>query len=67
MDDTQMGVLELSAYWRTAASYARGAAEQLRLLQCAEQLDRAYHNDHHDAEWRPGCKFCDAERREQGS
>lgn len=64
MPSDQMGVLELAAAWRSAADKIyRGTIQASTLHACADQLERAIHNDDHDAEFKPGCKYCAAERR----
>jgi hypothetical protein len=62
-----MDITMLARKWRAEAEQAGrppgqwpGAPDVLNT--CADELELAYHQDRHDAEFHSGCRFCDWER-----
>lgn len=56
---------ELIFQWRQEALNAKDVRPTyaMALNRCARELERAIHDDKHDAEWRDGCPHCEKERK----
>ena len=51
----------LADKWRGLVKFKDVAKGEV-LTRCADELELAYHQDRHDAEFYPDCRFCDWER-----
>ncbi len=60
-----MDISRLAAQWRRDAAHQRSVQLAELLERCAEELELAYHQDRHDAEFYDGCRFCDWELEHQ--
>ena len=65
-----MDITRLPAWWRRQADQQSHVSSndvdiRVTLRQCADELELAYHQHAHDAEFYDGCRFCDWERKHE--